>query len=292
VAPHTTSTPGSAASAARPRGAALACAAALALGAAACGRACAADPPARPAATRGAKADVAEAGAASDAGRAPAPPADGRETEGQIDGESYRMRLFGYDLASTELSIVDVEMKSDLAPVVSADARALFATNGGFFGKQNEPVGLAESGKKRLAGFSRAMSGGVVTVDEGRASLTSTESFDPAARHDFALQCKPRLVVAGAVNIRSDDGKRAERTALCLRRGGREVVFALVVNAQGGPSLLATAKLLAEVGCEDALNLDGGPSTGAAWREGALVQSAPPRGGIRHAVVVRKKAEP
>lgn len=287
MVPHPTSTTSPAA---RPRGATLACAAALALGAAACGRACAADPP-PPAATRAAPAESASA-APEDGGRAASPPADGRETEGQIEGESYRMRLFGFDLASTELAIVDVDMKSDLAPVVSADPRILFATNGGFFGKQNEPVGLAESGKKRLAGFSRPMSGGVVSVDEGRATLTSTEAFDPAARHEFALQCKPRLVVGGAVNIRSDDGKRAERTALCLRRGGREVVFAIVVNAQGGPSLLATAKLLAGVGCEDALNLDGGPSTGAAWREGALVQSAPPRGGIRHAVVARKKAEP
>ncbi len=234
---------------------------------------------------------MASAGLAADAGRPPPAVADGREIEASALGESFKVRLFGFDLRAVELTVVDVDMKSDLAPVVAADPAARFAVNGGFFGKKSEPVGLVEVAKKRLSGFSRPMSGGVLTVDDGKGSLTSTESYNSDEHHAFAIQCKPRLVVGGAVNIRGDDGKRAERTAVCLRKDGKEIVFATIVSALGGPSLLATATWLRDAGCDDALNLDGGPSTGIAWREAGAVQSVPPRGGVRHAVVVRDLAD-
>jgi len=134
------------------------------------------------------------------------------------------------------------------------------------------------------------MSGGVLTVDGGRGRLWETESFDVGLAHDFAVQCKPRLVVDSKVNIRSDDGKRSERTTLCLKNGGRELSVHVIENDDGGPSLLATAEYLKEQGCEDALNLDGGPSTGMARKVGARTEAIGPRGPIRHAVVVKRTA--
>jgi len=56
-----------------------------------------------------------------------------------------------------------------------------------------------------------------------------------------------------------------------------------------GPSLFALAGYLARAGCESALNLDGGPSTGVAWREDGGVRLLPPRAPVRHAVVIREK---
>ena len=48
---------------------------------------------------------------------------------------------------------------------------------------------------------------------------------------------------------------------------------------------------IAALGCDGALNLDGGPSTGVAyWRDGQL-HHLPPRGPIRHAVVVRARPD-
>jgi hypothetical protein len=59
-----------------------------------------------------------------------------------------------------------------------------------------------------------------------------------------------------------------------------------------GPSLFALGRFLARRGCENALNLDGGPSTGVAWRErgdgGGITQLAPRRP-IRHAVVFKRR---
>jgi hypothetical protein len=115
-------------------------------------------------------------------------------------------------------------------------------------------------------------------VRDGRAHLFEAESYvhDPAT--DFAVQCRPRLVVDGHNNLASDTGRRAARTALCLRDAGQMLDLVVVPAEQdAGPTLYELAEALIAHGCHDALNLDGGPSTGAFWNDpsgsGAL---APP----------------
>ena len=53
-----------------------------------------------------------------------------------------------------------------------------------------------------------------------------------------------------------------------------------------GPTLALLADMLVSRGCEGALNLDGGPSTGVARRQGGEVHVVAPRGPLRHAVAV------
>jgi len=140
-----------------------------------------------------------------------------------------------------------------------------------------------------------ALSGGVVTWDGDRAKLWESESFAMPDGARFAVQCRPRLVVAGAPNVKSDDGHRSERTALCLRDGGRSIDVVIVKGASGGggesagPSLFALGRYLAQRGCEDALNLDGGPSTGVAWRENGAIRVLAPARPVRHAVTFRRR---
>ncbi|MEM1418286.1 MAG: phosphodiester glycosidase family protein, partial [Myxococcota bacterium] len=50
----------------------------------------------------------------------------------------------------------------------------------------------------------------------------------------------------------------------------------------GGPTLLELARELAAAGCEQALNLDGGPSTGLV----TATRTDLPRGPVRHVVVI------
>jgi hypothetical protein len=91
------------------------------------------------------------------------------------------------------------------------------------------------------------------------------------------------------VNIRSDDGRRAPRTAICLRSSGRSIELD-TASGDGddpGPTLRELASELADLGCEEALNLDGGPSTGRAAREDGGISFDPPMAAVRHAVVVR-----
>ena len=103
---------------------------------------------------------------------------------------------------------------------------------------------------------------------------------------DFAVQCGPRLIEpGGAIGIRTDDGQRAARTAACIREGGRELNLIVAASQQrlgAGPGLFQLARWLAEPlaagepsGCEAALNLDGGPSTGLVVASAAELFRAP-----------------
>jgi uncharacterized protein YigE (DUF2233 family) len=171
---------------------------------------------------------------------------------------------------------------------VLARTGATIVVNGGFFDPRGNPIGLAVSDGKVLSNFSPGMSGGVLWIRDGVARLTATEDYRTGPV-DFAIQCRPRLVVGSQVNIRSDDGHRAPRTAICIRPGGRSLeIDTTSENAEDlGPTLRELASELANLGCEEALNLDGGPSTGWAAREDGGVSFDPPLGAVRHAVVVR-----
>lgn len=193
-----------------------------------------------------------------------------------------------FRLRKVTLRIVDVHMTRDLAGVVTASDTAVFALNGGFFDARAEPIGLALSNGRLLSPLAKKP-GGIVLVDDDRGgSLEDAETFSlEESPNGFGIQGLPRLVVNGAVNVRTDDGKRAERVALCLNRGGwlLDVVLARG-KTEPGPTLLELARYLAATGCHDALNLDGGPSAGVAWREGETIKEIAPRGPVRHAIVI------
>jgi uncharacterized protein YigE (DUF2233 family) len=205
------------------------------------------------------------------------------------DGRTYRMHTFRVSLAHARLEVVDLRMSRALDEVLRSRGASL-VINGGFFGTQGEPEGMVVSGGRLVSPFLSRIGGGIVATSEGVAHLLDAEAPPAADAADFALQCRPRLVVDRAVNIRRDDGNRADRTALCLRDGGRtlDVVVARTDDELGreGPTLFHFARALARSGCEQALNLDGGPSTGAAWREGRRVRFLPPRAPVRHAVAI------
>jgi uncharacterized protein YigE (DUF2233 family) len=208
------------------------------------------------------------------------------------DAHRYDVKTWSFPLERYELSIEDVGMSTALEPVLRR-TNAELAVNAGFFDREGKALGLAISNSAKLAPLAKSLSGGVLTIDNDQARLFPSETVTLPEGIRFAIQCRPRLVVDGAPNVKRDDGKRSERTALCLRDGGKTIdVF--VVREQGsadeaGPSLFALGKFLARRGCEGALNLDGGPSTGVAWKEGEEVRVQGPRGPIRHAIVFRKK---
>jgi uncharacterized protein YigE (DUF2233 family) len=225
-------------------------------------------------------------GALTDAGSAY------RESSIRDDGRDYAVKTFSFRVADVEAFIEDARMSASLDDV-RAKADADLVVNGGFFDVDERPLGLAVSRGAALSPFSRTMSGGVFVIDDERATLTATEDADGGVGLPrFAVQCRPRLVVDRRVNIKGDDGKRAARTALCARENGA-IVDVIVARDRAdktyGPSLLALAQHLAAAGCEGALNLDGGPSTGAAWRDANGAHAELPAAAVRHALVWKLK---
>jgi uncharacterized protein YigE (DUF2233 family) len=217
-------------------------------------------------------------------------PADGALVE---EGRRYPVGTWSFSLARYEMAIEDTGMTTALDKVLER-THAELVVNGGFFDPEGKPVGLAVSDGAVISKLVKSLSGGVLVSDGARASVFATESFSLAdAGVTFAVQCRPRLVVDGQPNVKSDDGKRAERTALCVRDDGRTVAVYVVRGSDDGespgPSLFALAQHLTREGCAAALNLDGGPSTGAAYREGDRAVLLAPRNPVRHVIAFRER---
>jgi uncharacterized protein YigE (DUF2233 family) len=217
------------------------------------------------------------------------------------DARRYPVLAWSFALDRYEMRIEDANMTTALDSVLTKSGAEL-VVNGGFFDPDGKGVGLAMSEGAILSKLKTSLSGGVMTSNGARAQLFATEGFSlidagaDAETPTFAIQCRPRLVVDHAVNVKSDDGKRAERTALCMREEGRRVDVIIVRQSDDGespgPSLFALAKHLSDSGCDAALNLDGGPSTGVAWHD-PTTKSAKliaPRGPVRFAIAFRKKS--
>lgn len=203
----------------------------------------------------------------------------------QTTHDSFDMFVFSVALNKVNVTILDVNMSSDFSSVLQSSLSSL-VINGGFFEVDTEPEGLAVSGGRELSPKSLVLGGGVLTIAEDSAKLFAVEEYTPPAKLSFAVQCRPRLVVDKQQHVKKDDGRRAERTALCIRDSGKQLDAVLMRgSARGtGPTLSEEAALLTQHGCEYALNLDGGPSTGAAWMADGQVRSLRPREGVRHAI--------
>jgi hypothetical protein len=203
------------------------------------------------------------------------------------DDDAFRLLVFPVRLAGARFDVIDVGMKTDLDRVL-ADTGASLVVNGGFFDEAERPEGLVVVAGETISPRSDTLGGGVIAVTGGRASLAKAEAYSLAPGTDFAIQARPRLVVDGESVIVKDNGQIAERTALCARDGGREleVIVARGEHPGRGPTLALLADMLVSRGCTSALNLDGGPSTGAAWRDASGTHTLAPRGSIRHAIAI------
>lgn len=184
---------------------------------------------------------------------------------------------------------------------------ALLVVNGGFFEPDHAPSGYVRSRGVDLAPVGPRGGSGVLTFARDGASVLPVDvrdagSFRVRAGDESAVQCGPRVVEEGGIaGIHRHDGRYAARTVACVRDGGRTVdVIAVwsVEDARRGPELHDLATMLVgpspvgdAQGCERALNLDGGPSTGLYVRDttGATATWHEPVGPTPWALVVRPR---
>jgi len=204
----------------------------------------------------------------------PGPSAPVVETRAQPETPLAPMRRWTF-APDVRIEVRDVPLEATLPEV----AGAALVVNAGFYDRHGRPEGYTVAEGALLAPYLERLGGGVLVLDE-RATLHDGEVFTPPVEPPrFAIQGRPRLVVEGENNIRSDTGRVAARTALALCEERLEVV----VVPDPGITLFAFGEALAGR-CDEALNLDGGPSTG--FR--TPTEYHPPRGAIRQALVFRE----
>jgi len=141
------------------------------------------------------------------------------------------------------------------APVAEATG-ALAVINGGYFSAESKPLGLVIRDGQKLNRLARNTSP-VLAVIDGRPQLISPDDL-PDEGVSQAVQCGPRLVRDGQPT-KLKDSEPTRRSGVGLDADGHLILAATV---SGWLRLAEFAEALVALGCRDATNLDGGPSTG------------------------------
>lgn len=169
-------------------------------------------------------------------------------------GSAHQLEI---DLLSAELRVLDsrdYKREAMTAREFAQITGAAAVINGPFFDLDGSPMGLlVVDGKKRQK--LRRADWGVFYVDGAGAHVVHTRDYGGGAGTRQAFQVGPRLVVEG--EVLGLKPQSARRTAVCTKSSGK--VVALVTGTSVEASVLA--RYLADIGCKDALNLDGGPSS-------------------------------
>ena len=185
------------------------------------------------------------------------------------DGELFSGHAFRIDLGEAELRLVPAGGLSSKETVeqIASPFPAVVAVNASFFDKDGRAMGLAV-GDGRLIATGKRKSWGALVVSGTDARIVLGSEIPDHFTDRLIVQGIPRLVVGGSVPGLKP--QIAERTAVCT--AGSRVVLVVATRAE----TTAFARFLAEpvekagLGCSDALNLDGGPSTQLVVRLPAL----------------------
>ncbi len=204
-------------------------------------------------------------------------------------GVTWRTRRFDRLFGSTQtVNVVDVDLRNPgvtVRPVarpagaggrvtsrLARDAGAAAAVNGGYFDGSANPTGLLKIEGRLLASnpTSRPPRSAVGFGPNGLVLIERIPGGDPWPAARSALGAGPNLVTAGRPDVTraaegmvASLGNRHPRTAVGTRPGGFLVLVAVDgrTAAGAGVTLDELARLLVQLGCDRALNLDGGGST-------------------------------
>jgi exopolysaccharide biosynthesis protein len=153
---------------------------------------------------------------------------------------------------------------------------AVAAVNGGFYNGRGEAYALFKiDGRVLKAGDDRWPAFGVDSKERVQFHEKPPGNWESVSH---ALACGPTLVVKGKVRIGDMFGHsndRHPRTAMGITRTRRVILVTVDgrTPSSAGMSFDELAKLMLDLGCESAINLDGGGST-TMWVKGE------PEGGI------------
>jgi len=201
------------------------------------------------------------------------------------DSEAFSGHAFNVDLDVAALRLIPAGGPSTRRTVeeIVAPYPAVVAVNASFFDTEGRAMGLAVDEGRVLSGGKRRSWGALVIDDRNARIVLGAEIQDDRA-HRLVVQGIPRLVVEGKVQQLKP--QLAERTAVCAKGRGIVLVVSTRVETTPFARFLADPPDQGGLGCGDALNLDGGPSTQLVVRLPALALSFPRGWGVPNALVV------
>lgn len=205
----------------------------------------------------------------------------------QLEAFGKPVHAFRVDLERARLRLLAAGTPGERRPVaaIAAPFPEAVAVNASFFTDRDLAIG-AQVDEGSIVSRRVVKSWGALVVAGRRArivlgsDLKLSESAGGAAAESptLVVQGIPRLLVGG--QVMKLKAQTATRTAVCAAE--RHVT--LVVTAELEATVLAQL-LRAQLGCVDALNLDGGPSTQLHVRLGKLALSVEGGWGVPNALV-------
>jgi hypothetical protein len=201
------------------------------------------------------------------------------------DGEAFSGHAFNVDLDVADLRLVPAGGPSSRRSVaeIAAPYPVVVAINASFFDTDGRAMGLAVDGGRVMAGGKRR-SWGALVIDDRNARIVLGADIRDDPAHRLVVQGIPRLVVGG--KIQALKPQLAERTAVCAKDSVVVLVVSTKVETTAFARFLADPPDQGGLGCRDALNLDGGPSTQLVAKLPALSLSLPGGWGVPNALVV------
>jgi hypothetical protein len=188
----------------------------------------------------------------------------------QLESPGPRAELLRFDLDRYRAEVeVPGPAASRTARELLESAGAAAVVNGGFFDTDGRSLGLRISKGRVLVPLRARVDWGVLVVHAGRAQIVHSRDFalgpGGAEGIEAAVQVGPRIVVAGRPTRLKPQS--AVRSAVALDLAGRRLTL-LATHESVDAAVLAAS--LVDLGFEDALLLDGGPSAQLSARVGGL----------------------
>lgn len=197
------------------------------------------------------------------------------------DGEKATLDLCLFDAEVYQLRVMDNINRMGMHRVerlsyAMSYGQYVAGVNGGFFEVQEfEPCGLQISNGQRTGAFDRERwFTGVVQVKDGQLALLHRDNFEDSDAITQLIQTGPWLVRDNATPKEGlGDHRTAARTFICQGKDGRWAIGvcdkALLRDLA---AMLQSPEIQEYIEVENALNLDGGPSTGFWMRGKANIQ--------------------
>jgi uncharacterized protein YigE (DUF2233 family) len=193
----------------------------------------------------------------------------------RIEAEDYGVTVLAwrFDEASVAFDVARAStVHGETVEELRERTGALLAINASFFDLDMEsrlsPVGMLVVGGREINAFDAAKAKnpltGILYRRDGKLGIMPASQYRPDDRFEAAVQTGPLVVDPGGRNgIYRNNFDRQNRSAVCIQGDGRPVI----VQVSGGLSLYEVGEMLSSpdagggLGCERAINLDGGPSS-------------------------------
>ena len=198
-----------------------------------------------------------------------------QETIITVGDRNVRLTLAVFSIGQCFIQVIDNAGPNDSAKferlVNAMEANGCIAgCNGGFFNRHPfAPVGGMISNSRRISAVkSKTWMKGLLVVRNGHPSLESVDSFHDTPDITDLLQSGTWLVRAGQSETDNSRAQVAPRTFICHDGKGRWAIgISERCTLDELAALLRNDRITAIIDVREALNLDGGPSTGL-WLKG------------------------